>query len=30
VSGGGHGGFDTAETLAIYATIKQFLDRHGL
>jgi acetyl esterase/lipase len=30
VPGGGHGGFDTAETLAIYATIKQFLDRHGL
>ena len=30
VAGGGHGGFDTAETLAIFATIQQFLSRHGL
>ncbi len=30
VAGGGHGGFDTAETLAIVATIQQFLSRHGL
>ena len=30
VAGGGHGGFDTAETLAIFTTIQQFLSRHGL
>jgi acetyl esterase/lipase len=30
VAGGGHGGFNTAETLAIFATIQQFLTRHGL
>lgn len=30
VSGGGHGGFSTPQTLAIYLTIKQFLARHGL
>lgn len=30
VSGGGHGGFDTAETLEIFATIEQFLAQHGL
>ena len=30
VAGGSHGGFNTAETLQIYQTIQQFLDRHGL
>ena len=30
VAGGGHGGFDTAETLAIFTTIQQFLSQHGL
>ncbi len=30
VAGGGHGGFNTAETLEIFATIQQFLSRHGL
>jgi acetyl esterase/lipase len=30
VAGGGHGGFSTPQTLAIYMTIKQFLTRHGL
>ena len=30
VSGGGHGGFSTPQTLAIYMTIHQFLQRHGL
>ncbi|MDA1092658.1 MAG: alpha/beta hydrolase [Acidobacteria bacterium] len=30
VTGGGHGGFSTPQTLAIYLTIKQFLARHGL
>lgn len=30
VAGGGHGGFDRAETLAIYAAIQTFLSRHGL
>ncbi len=30
VAGGGHGGFDTAETLAIFATIQRFLSRQGL
>jgi len=30
VPGGGHGGFDTNETLAIFETIQEFLSRHGL
>ncbi len=30
VPGGGHGGFDRAQTLEIYETIQQFLGRHGL
>ena len=30
VAGGGHGGFDTAETLAIFETILEFLSRNGL
>ena len=30
VAGGGHGGFDRAETLAIYSAIQTFLSRHGL
>lgn len=30
VPGGGHGGFDREETLAIFRTIHDFLDRHGL
>ena len=30
VTDGGHGGFDTAETLAIFTTIQQFLRQHGL
>ncbi len=30
VPGGGHGGFNRAQTLKIYETIQQFLGRHGL
>ena len=30
VAGGGHDGFNRAQTLEIYATILQFLNRHGL
>jgi acetyl esterase/lipase len=30
VPGGGHGGFDTAETLAVFETIQQFLKKYGL
>ena len=30
VPGGGHGGFNRAQTLKIYETIQQFLSRHGL
>ena len=30
VAGGSHGGFNRAQTLKIYETIQQFLDRHGL
>ena len=30
VPGGGHGGFNREETLAIFATIHQFLAKHGL
>ena len=30
VPGGGHGGFNRAQTLKIYGTIQQFLGRHGL
>ena len=30
VAGGRHGGFNRAQTLQIYDTIQQFLDRHGL
>ena len=30
VPGGGHGGFNRTETLEIYETIQQFLDRHDL
>ena len=30
VADGGHGGFNRAQTLKIYETIQQFLDRHGL
>ena len=28
--GGGHGGFDDAETLEIYGVIHSFLAKHGL
>ena len=30
VAGGGHGGFNRAQTLMIYETIQKFLARHGL
>ena len=30
VPGGGHGGFNREETLAIFETIHQFLAKHGL
>lgn len=30
VPGGGHGGFNTDETIAIYESIYRFLDQHGL
>ena len=30
VPGGGHGGFNRAQTLAVFETIHQFLSRHGL
>ena len=30
VPGGGHGGFDREQTLAIFETIQRFLSRHGL
>jgi dipeptidyl aminopeptidase/acylaminoacyl peptidase len=30
VPGGRHGGFDRQQTIAIFETIQQFLDGHGL
>ena len=30
IEGGGHGGFSLEENLHIYATIRSFLDSHGL
>jgi hypothetical protein len=29
VPGGGHGGFNTDETIAIYESIYRFLSQHG-